>query len=121
MVQPNVQPAWWKLYLIIFGGIGLMVLDTKMPLSENGHVVTECGLVLLIYAMLAFWLHANSPILNQIPWSKDIYERAGEQPIKMNREQTPLCEAMARQTGDGNYESGQTIELLIKQMERQQG
>jgi len=98
-----------------------MVLDAEIPFSELGHEVTECGLVLLIYAMLAFWLHANSPILSQSPWLKDNYERAGEQPIKMNREQTPLCEAMARQTGDGNYESGQTIELLIKQMERQQG
>jgi hypothetical protein len=117
MVQLNVQPSWWKLYLIIFGGMGLMVFDAEMPFSELGHEITECGLLLLIYAMVAFWLHANSPILSQSPWPKANYENASEQPIELNREQTPLCEAMANQNGDSNHKSGQTIELLLKQME----
>jgi len=55
----QIRPCWWKLYLILALGVGLMALVARTRLSDVGHEITECGLLLLIYGSVALWLRAS--------------------------------------------------------------
>jgi hypothetical protein len=62
----KTHPSWWKLYLLVAGGLGLMLLDARAPLSAGMHEVTECAILFLIWGLIGLWLHENRLSLLQV-------------------------------------------------------
>jgi hypothetical protein len=117
MGRRNVRPVWWKLYLIVAIGLALMVLDAKAPLSELGHEITECGLLLLIYALVGLWLRASQLGLLQVPRDRIGQHSASElHPVAYVMQAFP-SEAVAGGNGDGRHEPTRAIEPLPRQVD----
>jgi len=66
-MEPNdCRVAWWRLYLLGFGMMGLLVLGALAPLSERGHQVAAIGALLLVWILVGLWLRANTPALLRV-------------------------------------------------------
>lgn len=64
------RPNWLVLYLAMGLFLPLFYLEAKMPMSKTGHILTEIGLVLLIYGLVSWWLMANESGLIREDWEK---------------------------------------------------
>ena len=60
MKHPDRRPAWWQLYLLVVGMIGLLVLGARAPLSEFDHEAAAIGTLVLGFGLAEYWLRANS-------------------------------------------------------------
>ena len=65
------RPAWWLMYLGLGVIIGLLVLESRMPISETGHAVVQIGIVVLMTIGAAIWLHGNAMALDRDQRSQD--------------------------------------------------
>lgn len=59
MKKSSVRPTWWLLYLSAAVILGLLWMEVKVPLSENGHTWAQAGLVLVLFGLVMTWLRAN--------------------------------------------------------------
>jgi len=60
MKHQDRRPAWWQLYLLVVGMIGLLVLEARAPLSEFDHEAAAIGTLVLGFGLAERWLRANS-------------------------------------------------------------
>lgn len=59
MKKGSKRPSWWLLYLSAAVILGLLWMEVKAPLSENGHTWTQVGLVMVLFGLVMTWLRAN--------------------------------------------------------------
>ncbi len=62
------RPNWWLLYLLLPVLVGLLVIETKVPISEVGHRVVEVGIVLLVFGLIELWLRTNNTRIQAEQW-----------------------------------------------------
>jgi hypothetical protein len=100
----KTHPSWWKLYLLVAGGLGLMLLDARAPFSVAMHEVTECAILFLIWGLIALWLHENRLSLLQV--GEDEEEKpAGEARSAAHLVQPRAPETIATRIGGGDQGS----------------
>jgi hypothetical protein len=60
MTHRQPRPAWWLLYTLgpIMGG--LLLVETRAPLSPGGHTAVQVGIVLFTYGSVWLWLRVNA-------------------------------------------------------------
>jgi hypothetical protein len=60
MTGKQPRPAWWLLYTLgpIMGG--LLLVESRAPLSPGGHTAVQFGIVLFIYGSVWLWLRVNA-------------------------------------------------------------
>ena len=62
------RPKWWLLYLLLPVLVGLLVIETRLPISEVGHRVVEVGIVVLVFGLIELWLRANDANIRAEQW-----------------------------------------------------
>jgi hypothetical protein len=118
MHKGELQVSWWQLYLIVAGGLGLLLLDTQAPFSTTGHEVTECAILVLIFGLSAMWLHANK--LGLLQMDEDEEQLASEAYLETHLGQPSAPDAMANRLWGGNHGSDKTAKPLPEQARRDQ-
>jgi hypothetical protein len=78
MNHKQPRPAWWLLYTLgpVMGG--LLLVESRAPLSPGGHTAVQVGIVLFIYGSVWLWLWVNAL---RLIWSDQLAgygERAAE-------------------------------------------
>ena len=63
MSNKEQKPAWWILYLLIPGMIGLLMLAGQLPLVSWEYQIVDVGIVLFVFGLMALWIHANQSAL----------------------------------------------------------
>lgn len=61
----HTAPQWRWLYLLFPLMIGLLLWTRREPFSRVGHMVSQIGIVLLVYGMVSLWLYCNRAALQQ--------------------------------------------------------
>lgn len=66
MSSSNIRPKWWHLYLTFPLLITLFLLDSRLRLSQRGHIAVQIGILLVVYGLVHLWLKANAVALSQM-------------------------------------------------------
>jgi len=53
------RPKWWILYLLFGVFLGVLLLETQLPVSDTVHRILEVGPVLGFCGLIDRWLKAN--------------------------------------------------------------
>lgn len=53
------SPKWWTLYLLFGVFLGVLLLETQLPVSDTVHRILEVGPVLGFSSLINRWLKAN--------------------------------------------------------------
>jgi hypothetical protein len=64
MSKNNSRPKWWQVYLTFPLLIALFILDSRLKLSEHGHVAVQIGILLFVYGLIHMWLKSNVAALS---------------------------------------------------------
>lgn len=65
MRSQNTHPKWWLLYLIFPLLVALFAFDHRLQISTHEHEAMQIGIILLIYALIYWWLKANSRAISR--------------------------------------------------------
>jgi len=60
------RPKWWQVYLTFPLLIALFMLDSRLKLSERGHMAVQIGIILIVYGLIHLWLKANARALSNM-------------------------------------------------------
>jgi hypothetical protein len=60
------RPKWWQVYLTFPLLIALFMLDSRLELSERGHVAVQIGILLIVYGLIHMWLKSNAAALSNM-------------------------------------------------------
>ena len=75
------QPIWWVLYTLAALMGGLLVLESEISLSPDGHKFAQISIVVYIYGLVWLWLRANALALLRVDkrtYKKTYVERTFE-------------------------------------------
>jgi hypothetical protein len=53
------EPAWWTLYTLVPVMGGLLVAESRAPLSPGWHKAVQVGIILFVYGFVWVWPRAN--------------------------------------------------------------
>ena len=59
MSRKQDRPAWWQLWLLGLGVLGLLAWEALAPMSERGHGLAAVATVLLAWTLVEGWLRAH--------------------------------------------------------------
>jgi hypothetical protein len=62
----TTRPKWWQVYLTFPLLIALFILDSRLKLSERGHVAVQIGILLFVYGLIHIWLKSNAAALSNM-------------------------------------------------------
>lgn len=74
MNSSNSRPKWWQMYLIFPLLISLFIMDHQLKVSTRAHEAVQIGILLLVYGLMYWWIHANSIALSRMD-QKQYYGR----------------------------------------------
>jgi hypothetical protein len=60
----TTRPKWWQVYLTFPLLIALFLLESRLKLSERGHVAVQIGILLFVYGLIHLWLKSNAAALS---------------------------------------------------------
>jgi hypothetical protein len=66
MSTNTARPKWWQVYLTFPLLIALFMLDSRLKLSERGHMAVQIGIILIVYGLIHLWLKANARALSNM-------------------------------------------------------
>jgi hypothetical protein len=66
MTIRTAHPKWWQVYLTFPLLIALFILDSRLRLSERGHVAVQIGILLFVYGLIHLWLKTNVVALSNM-------------------------------------------------------
>ena len=124
------RPAWWQLLLLLPVTIGLFVIEARAPFSEPVHTAATVGILVLTYALVGLWVHANRLALMRANHLVTLVRRSQEKVVRGELGEESLLarplQAMPLETGKGcnnNEVSGpsQVISPVRKPVEITEG
>jgi hypothetical protein len=66
MNSSYARPKWWLLYLSFPLLILLFAFDHGLKISMQGHEAVQFAIILLVYALIYWWLKANSKAISRM-------------------------------------------------------
>lgn len=65
MKRKTLKPAWWVLPVLLFGMMGLLLLESRDGAPPVLHEILELLIVIAFFVSLAIWVHANATALEE--------------------------------------------------------
>ena len=65
MKTKTIRPAWWMLYVLLIGMIGLILLESQDGASNSAHAVIDGIIVVGFFGWLLVWMHINGSALER--------------------------------------------------------
>jgi hypothetical protein len=62
----NRRPRWLLLYLIVPLGVGGLVLEHHLHLTQNGHKVVLLLIIVAVYGLMGMWVRSNATALQDL-------------------------------------------------------
>ncbi len=59
MSRKTRSPAWWVLFVLLLGMLGLLILESRDGASNPAHEITDIVIVLAFFGAMLAWIHFN--------------------------------------------------------------
>ena len=65
MKTKTLRPAWWMLYVLLIGMMGLILLESQDGASNSAHAVIDGIIIVGFFGALLGWVHFNESALER--------------------------------------------------------
>lgn len=73
MERKTLKPAWWILFVLLLGMLGLLFLESQDGAPPGLHEILELLIIIAFFISLVIWVRANATALEE----EDLHDYIG--------------------------------------------